>query len=140
MHCDSSLFTCPQQTAIVPAQALPPQPQPYRTQPRDMHGSSVLIQRERELRGANIDQEAGLEALATGVALYEICFTSGDGMETGDNLTGQSALKCSSISGVLPVDRISAQSRSVKVILPISLQELGSPTQVGQLPASGMAK
>lgn len=56
------------------------------------------------MRGANTDQEGRTGSLGNGVALHEICFTSGGAMETGDNLTGQSVLKCSSISDVLPVD------------------------------------
>lgn len=51
-----------------------------------------------------LTRRAGLQALASGVALHERGFTSGDGMEKGDHLTGQSALKCSSVSDVLPVD------------------------------------
>lgn len=49
-------------------------------------------------------RRAGLQTLASDVALHDIGFISADATERRDDLTGQSALKHSSISDVLPVD------------------------------------
>lgn len=123
------LFTCPQQTAIAPDQALPPKPQPYRIQPRDIHGSSVLIQGQREWGVQILTRRAGLEALA--MVLPCMKFVSPQEVQWKQETTSQGSLHSNVqvFQMFFQLIATSAQSRSVKVILPIRLSGLGSPTQ-----------
>lgn len=74
------------------------------TQPRDMQAAQSSSRGSGSQGVQILTRREGLQALASAVALNEIGLTSGNAMERGDHVIGQSALKCSSISDVLPVD------------------------------------